>query len=75
MKVFADYRLVLLGSVPTLNVLGIRQHFLPILQVATATKLATKFSLIAVQIMNSNAVGSNCSRIKRQYGNVSNSMK
>ena len=66
---------MLLQSVPTLNVLGIKQHFSPLHQVATATKLAIKFSLIAVQIMKSNAVDSNCSRIKLQYGNVSNSVK
>ncbi len=64
--------LMRLQSVPTLgNVSGIRQHFTPIRTVATATKLAIKFSLIAVQIMKSNAADRNRANIKLPFGNVS----
>ncbi len=61
-----------LNIVCSLNVPGIRQHFTLIRTVATATKLAIKFSLIAVQIMKSNAADRKSSNITLLFGNVSN---
>ena len=66
--------IIWLQNVPTLDVLVVGQRITSNRMVATATKLAIKFSLIAVQITKSNAVDSDCSNVKLLFGNVSNLM-